>query len=172
MAKHGGKKNAWKNVAVALGVGGGAVLVTMVLAPKVPQLQAYPYLVPGAMVLGGGLLAARGRVAAGIGLAGGGGAVAAIQYGPQIMQKLNPAAQPAPQSAGTGWQQAGAMGGRDSGWYDRPALGAGAMYGRDSHAIRESQGTGWQNAGALGGRRSDQVLESQGIGDDGIDDDD
>lgn len=154
------RRNWGKNVAIALGVGIGAVVVTTFVAPKIPQLQAYPWLVPGLFIGGGALLAMRGRFASGIGLAGAGGAVAAIQYGPQIMGAMGGGKQ----ASGLGWTEAGQLP-RNSGWYDRPALPAAGLYGRDAQEIREAGGS-WANAGALGGAMAPNIIETQGIDDD------
>ena len=155
MAKHGGKKAVLKNVAVALAVGAVAVGVTSYAAPKIPQLMQYPWLTPAVMIGAGLLLARRGRTASGIGLAGAGGALGFLLYGPRLMAATGtqPSANTPAQTAGTlygpqsafggsagafrqlpqGYSDAGAMQRGDSGWMDRPAgtppHGAGNLYG-------------------------------------------
>jgi hypothetical protein len=147
---HGSKKHVLKTVAIALAVGAGAVAVTSYAAPKIPQLMQYPWLTPVLMIALGVLLARRGRAGAGIGLAGAGGAVGFMLYGPRLMQAVSP--QPSanqPQTAGfapmpTGYPDAGGSlygpggharleaGTLQSGLYDRPA---GTLYGPGSHAM-------------------------------------
>lgn len=160
--RHWGKK-----VAIALGVGFGAVALGMIVAPKVAQLQAYPWLVPAIFAAGGALLIARGRTASGIGLVGAGGAVAGVQYGPTVLSKVNLApqqqAQAQPQTAGMGWTQAGAM---NSGWYERPAFAAAGIQGGFAPQTLDAGRMSWQDAGAFGGRMASAALETQGIGDD------
>lgn len=133
MAK-GGKGHALRNVGIALAVGAAAVAVTSYAAPKIPQLMQYPWLTPVVMIGAGLLLAKRGRTASGIGLAGAGGALGFLLYGPRIMGSFGtqpsanqPPAAGAFASMPSGYPDAGSMQGRDSGWYDRPA--AGGLYG-------------------------------------------
>ena len=161
--RHWGKK-----VAIALGFGLGAVLVATVVAPKIAQLQAYPWLVPALFAGGGALLIMRGRASSGIGLVGAAGAVAGVQYGPTILSKVNMAPQAQmqqgqPQTAGMGWTQAGAM---NSGWYERPAFAAAGIQGGFAHQTIDAGRMSWQDAGAFGGRMATAALETQGIGDD------
>jgi hypothetical protein len=149
------KKGTLKTIAIALAVGAGAVAVFSYAAPRIPQLNSYPWLPPTLMVVGGVLLARRGRMASGIGLAGAGGAVGFMLYGPSLLQKVTGGSSSSPQQtagalwghpdagAGFGYRDTGAMqGGRDSGWYDRPALpsgsSAGAGFGYDSSGPGEA----------------------------------
>lgn len=151
--KSGGKKKALKSVAVALAVGAVAVGVTSYAAPKIPQLMQYPWLTPAVMIGAGLLLARRGRTASGIGLAGAGGALGFLLYGPRLLAGASAPKEAPQQTAGTlygpqsafggsagafrqlpqGYSDAGAMQRGDSGWMDRPAgtppHGAGNLYG-------------------------------------------
>ena len=142
---HGGKKHVLKTVAIALAVGAGAVAVTSYAAPKIPQLMQYPWLTPALMVGAGLLLAKRGRTGSGLGLAGAGGALGFMLYGPKLMGAVQGQGQA--QTAGfapipTGYPDAGGnlygpatrhgasngmgAGAMQSGLYDRPA---GTLYG-------------------------------------------
>jgi hypothetical protein len=140
----GGKKAVLKSVAIALAVGAGAVAVTSYAAPKIPQLMQYPWLTPALMIGAGLLLARRNRTASGIGLAGAGGALGFMLYGPKLMAAVQPSPSAnAPATAGfasmpTGYPDAGGnlygpgghaqlgAGALQNGLYDRPA---GTLYG-------------------------------------------
>jgi hypothetical protein len=164
-----------KNVAKAVLIAGGAGAVGLFAGgfanQKSATLQKYPYAVPLLLLLAGGVVLAKGKstlaLAAGLGIAGGGGVLGLMQYQAQKM-----AQQSGQQAAGVG--DAGKYGriGPDGRWHrsagelGRSEGGAGSLQGRQAQRLLAQQETmGVGDAGSLQGRGRRSVIDAQGLSD-------
>lgn len=167
-----------KSVAKAVLVAGGAGAVGLFAGgfanQKSATLQKYPYAVPLLLLLAGGVVIAKGKgataLAAGLGIAGGGGVLGLMQYQAQKMAQQSQA--PSSQTAGVG--DAGKYGriGPDGRWHrsagelGRSEGGAGSLQGRQAQRLLSQQETmGVGDAGSLQGRGRRSVIDAQGLSD-------
>jgi len=170
-----------KSVAKAVLVAGGAGAVGLFAGgfanQKSATLQKYPYAVPLLLLLAGGVVIAKGKgataLAAGLGIAGGGGVLGLMQY---QAQKMAQQSQGAPGSQTAGWVgDAGKYGriGPDGRWQrhsagdlGRSEGGAGSLQGRQAQRLLSQQETmGPGEAGSLQGRGRRSVIDAQGLSD-------
>jgi len=167
-------KNVAKNVLVAGGAGAVGLFAGGFANQKSATLQKYPYAVPLLLLLAGGVVLAKGKsataLAAGLGIAGGGGVLGLMQYQAQKMAQQSQ--QGAPQTAGVG--DAGKYGriGPDGRWHRsagelaRSEGGAGSLQGRQAQRLLSQQETmGVGEAGSLQGRGRRSVIDAQGLSD-------
>jgi hypothetical protein len=164
-------KNIAKSVLIAGGAGAVGLFAGGFANQKSATLQKYPYAVPLLLLLLGGVVLAKSKsalgLAAGLGVAGGGGVLGLMQYQAQKM-----AQQSAPQTAGVG--DAGKYGriGPDGRWHrsagelGRSEGGAGSLQGRQAQRLLAQQETmGVGDAGSLQGRGRRSVIDAQGLSD-------
>jgi hypothetical protein len=166
-----------KSVAKAVLVAGGAGAVGLFAGgfanQKSATLQKYPYAVPLLLLLAGGVVIAKGKganmLAAGLGIAGGGGVLGLMQYQAQKMAQQSGTPS---QTAGVG--DAGKYGriGPDGRWHrsagelGRSEGGAGSLQGRQAQRLLSQQETmGVGDAGSLQGRGRRSVIDAQGLSD-------
>jgi hypothetical protein len=167
-------KHVAKNVLIAGGAGAVGLFAGGFANQKSATLQKYPYAVPLLLLLAGGVVLAKGKsaaaMAAGLGIAGGGGVLGLMQY---QAQKMAQASAPVQQTAGVG--DAGKYGriGADGRWHrtsagelGRSEGGAGSLQGRQAQRLlaqQEAMGPG--EAGSLQGRGRRSVIDAQGLSD-------
>jgi hypothetical protein len=165
-------KNVAKNVLIAGAAGAIGLFAGGFANQKSATLQKYPYAVPLLLLLVGGVVLAKGRssmaLAAGLGIAGGGGVLGLMQYQAQKMAQQS--GQPS-QTAGVG--DAGKYGriGADGRWHrmgagelGRSEGGAGSLQGRQArHLLSQQETMGVGDAGSLQGRARRSVIDAQGL---------
>lgn len=163
-------KNIAKNVLIAGGAGAVGLFAGGFANQKSATLQKYPYAVPLLLLLLGGVVLAKSKsalgLAAGLGVAGGGGVLGLMQYQAQKMAEQSKTA------AGVG--DAGKYGriGPDGRWHrsagelGRSEGGAGSLQGRQAQRLLAQQETmGVGDAGSLQGRGRRSVIDAQGLSD-------
>jgi hypothetical protein len=148
-------KSALAKVLIAGLVGGGAWYLGGYATNKITTIQKNPWIIPALFIGIGILLARRGRLASGFGLAGAGGAIGVLQL---QLRAASEATKGDEKAMGIGDAGRG-----DSGLYDRPAP-AGALFGTGAKNLFEQQNTmgnandnGWGEAGALFGSGGEQL---------------
>lgn len=164
-------KNVAKNVLVAGSAGALGLFAGGMANAKSATLQKYPYAVPLLLLVVGGVVLAKGKsttaVAAGLGIAGGGGVLGLMQYQVQKMAQQQGGAQPGAQTAGVGdagRYRVGAGGRVSVGELGRSEGGAGSLQGRRARGILAQQETmGVGEAGSLQGRGRRSVMDAMGL---------
>lgn len=149
-------KHVVKNVLVAGGAGAVGLFAGGYANQKSETLQKQPYAVPVLLLIVGAVALAKGKSdvvrVAGLGVAGGGGVLALMQYQAQKMAQQS-------QTAGYG----------DAGRFRRPGgphRETGSLQGARAKGILAQQETmGVGDAGALAGRGRRAVIDAQGLSD-------
>jgi hypothetical protein len=161
-------KNVAKNVLVAGGAGALGLFAGGMANAKSATLQKYPYAVPLILLVVGGVVLAKGKsttaVAAGLGIAGGGGVLGLMQYQVQKMaQQQGGGAQTA--GVGDAGRYRVGPGGRLSvGELGRSEGGAGSLQGKRARGVLAQQETmGVGEAGSLQGRGRRSVMDAMGL---------
>lgn len=167
-------KHIAKNVLIAGAAGAVGLFAGGFANSKSATLQKYPYAVPLLLLLLGGVVLAKGKstmaVAAGLGIAGGGGVLGLMQY--QASKMAQQGGGGATQTAGVG--DAGKYGriGPDGRWHrgagelGRSEGGAGSLQGRAAQRLLAQQETmGVGEAGSIQGRGRRSIVDAQGLSD-------
>jgi hypothetical protein len=163
-------KHVAKNVLIAGAAGAIGLFAGGFANSKSATLQKYPYAVPLLLLLLGGVVLAKGKstmaVAAGLGIAGGGGVLGLMQYqaakmaqGAQAAAGVGDAGKYGRIGPGGRWQRSAGELGRSEG-------GAGSLQGAAARRLLAQQETmGVGEAGSIQGRGRRAIADAQGLSD-------